>query len=128
MKLVDSSGWIAFLADAPTAEQYAGHLVDLAAVITPTIVLYEVYKIIKRKVGEEVAITAAAQLSQTKLVELSDTLALNAADVGLEHGLAMADAIVYATAQAFDAELITSDADFAELPGVLYIRPLQQDT
>ncbi len=121
MKLVDSTGWIAFFAGSQHADRYARHLDDLSTVITPTIVLYEVYKIIKRQIGEEQALIAAAQLSRTELVQLSDTLALCAADVALEYGLAMADAIVYATAQAREAELVTSDADFENLPGVLYI-------
>jgi predicted nucleic acid-binding protein len=33
----------------------------------------------------------------------------------------MADAIIYATAQAHQAELITSDAHFSRLPGVTLI-------
>jgi predicted nucleic acid-binding protein len=33
----------------------------------------------------------------------------------------MADAIVYATALVYKATLITSDADFKRLPGVVYL-------
>jgi predicted nucleic acid-binding protein len=43
---------------------------------------------------------------------------LTAADVSIDHGLAMADAIVYATAQAHAAHMVTADADFAGLSGV----------
>ena len=65
--------------------------------------------------------TVAAQLSRAHVIPLTDSLALSAADIALDHGLAMADAIVYATARACEAQLITSDADFATLPGVSYI-------
>ena len=33
----------------------------------------------------------------------------------------MADAIVLATAQAHDADVVTSDADFKDLPRVIYV-------
>ena len=39
----------------------------------------------------------------------------------LDHAPAMADALVYATARHHGAELVTSDADFAGLPGVRLI-------
>jgi predicted nucleic acid-binding protein len=40
----------------------------------------------------------------------------------LQHGLAMADAIVYATARDQEAQLITGDADLKDLPGVVYVK------
>ena len=89
--------------------------------MTPTIVLYEVYKLIKRERSEEEAFLAASQLMRTRVVPLSEELAISAADVALEHGLAMADAIVYATAQREGAALVTGDADFRGLPGVRVI-------
>ena len=36
-------------------------------------------------------------------------------------GLAMADAIVYATARDQDAEVVTGDADLKNLAGVIYV-------
>jgi predicted nucleic acid-binding protein len=41
--------------------------------------------------------------------------------VSLEHRLAMGDAVVYATAILNDAVLVTSDSDFAAIPGVIYL-------
>lgn len=90
-------------------------------VITPTIVIYEVYKYAKRLRSEEDAVDAVAAMQKTRVIPLSDELALVAADLSLAHKLPMADAIVLATAQAHDAELVTSDSDFAGLPGVIYI-------
>jgi predicted nucleic acid-binding protein len=121
LKVVDSSGWLEFFADGPLAESYAAHLADLAQVLTPVIVLYEVYRWLKRERGEEEALIAAAQIAKTQVVPVTVTLALTAADLGLEHGLPMADSLVYATAMSTGAELITSDADFASLPGVIYL-------
>jgi predicted nucleic acid-binding protein len=58
----------------------------------------------------------------TIVVPLDESLALAAADVSLEHGLAMADAIIYPTAARHRAEIITVDADLGGLPGVTRIR------
>ncbi len=53
---------------------------------------------------------------------MAEGLALEAADVALEYGLAMADSIIFATASRHEAEIVTGDADFDGLPGVTLIR------
>jgi predicted nucleic acid-binding protein len=118
--VIDSSGWIEFFTDGPQAEHYAPYVMG-EGIITPTIVLYEVYKIIRREATEEQALMAAAHLQAKTVVALDETLALEAAEASLEHGLAMADAIVFATARRYDAELATGDADLGELPGVTFL-------
>jgi predicted nucleic acid-binding protein len=115
--LVDSSGWVEYFTDGPLAEDFAAHLESLAEVVTPTIVIFEVYRVIRRQRSEEVAIAAVAQMQKTLVVELDQFLALTAADVSLEHGLAMADAIVYATARVEGVDVVTIDSDFEGLPG-----------
>jgi len=122
LKVIDSSGWLEFFTDGPLAERYAFLLNDLSQIITPTVVLYEVYKKIRRERGEEAALVVAAQLQKTQLIPLNDTIALRAADLSLEHHLAMADAIIYATATLHDTLLITSDDDFELIPGVLFLQ------
>lgn len=121
MIVIDSSGWLEFLTDGPVADEYAKYLRKTAEVVTPTIVIYEVYKRAKRVLGEEEAIDAVAAMQKTQVVPLTDELALIAADLSLLHKLPMADAIVLATAQAHDADVVTSDGDFKDLPRVNYI-------
>lgn len=123
MTVVDSSGWLEFFTDGPLADRYSGYLADdgLEKLLTPSVVLFEVYKWVKRQRTEEEALVVAAQMGKTEVVALTTTVALTAADLGLEHGLAMADSIVYATAQLNGAELVTSDADFEGLPHVAYL-------
>ena len=126
MTLIDSSGWVEFFTGGPLASAYASHLKELKSVVTPTIVLYEVYKIIKRQRSEEEALAAAAQMGKTHLVPLTDAIALTAADVSLAHGIAMVDAIVYATAVTEKAKVLTSDEDLSDLPGVTYLKKPKQ--
>ncbi|MBX3236104.1 MAG: type II toxin-antitoxin system VapC family toxin [Nitrospiraceae bacterium] len=120
--LIDSSGWIEFFIDGPLADRYAAYLSARYEVVTPTIVLYEVYKKVKRERGEETALSIAGRLNATRVIPLTDSIAYLAADLSLRHGLAMADAIIYATAQDQGAEVITGDADLKDLPGVRYLR------
>ncbi len=88
----------------------------------PAVVLYEVYKKLKSFSGEDAAIGASAQLARAGAVPLTEALALSAADLSLAHKLAMADAMVLATARAAGAELVTLDADFEGLPGATVLR------
>ncbi len=121
MIVVDSSGWLEYLTDGVLADEYAKHLRRTDAVVTPTIVIYEVYKHAKRLRSEEDAVDAVAAMQKTRVAPLTDELALIAADLSILYKLAMADAIVLATAQAHDADVITSDSDFENVPGVVYI-------
>jgi predicted nucleic acid-binding protein len=121
MIVVDSSGWLQFLTDGPLADYYAKRLELPTLVITPAIVVYEVYKHSKRLRGEDGALDALAAMRNTRIVPVDEELALTAADVSVELKLAMADSIILATARKFDSELVSSDDDFKEVPGVTYI-------
>ena len=64
---------------------------------------------------------AIASMQKTRTIPLSEDLALEAADLSLEHKLAMADAIVLATARQSNATLYTSDADFEGIEGTVVL-------
>ena len=117
MIVVDSSGWIEFFMDGPKAGMYARHLQHPEKIFTPVIVVYEVYKKIKRERDEPLAKLCLAQLEKTHIVPVTEAIALLAADLSLEFSLPLADALVLATARAQNAELITSDSDFQNIPG-----------
>lgn len=121
MYLVDSSGWIEFFTDGVFAGEYSKYIKDLTEIVTPTIVLYEVYKKIKRERSEEDALLAISLLNKTSIIPLSGELALLAADISLKHSLPMADAIVYATAVEEGCKIITGDAHFKGLDKVVFI-------
>ena len=122
MTLVDSSGWIEYFTNGPLADEFAPYLENLLEVVTPTIVIFEVFRVIRRQRSEEEAIEAVAQMQKTSVVDLDQFIALTAANVSIEHGLAMADAIVFATAQIQDIQLVTADSDFEGLSGARVFR------
>ncbi len=62
------------------------------------------------------------QLSASHVVQLTESIAYLAADMSLLHGLAMADASVYATARDQDAQVVMEDAYLKDLPGVIYVK------
>ncbi len=120
---IDSYGWIERFTNGPKAEQY-NRIIDKVRpeeIVTSVVVIYEVYRKVKQFKGEEVALEAVASLSQTKVVEVDQTLSLEAADYSLSHGLHFADALIFATAQHFGAELHTSDPDLRGLKSVTFI-------
>ena len=55
------------------------------------------------------------------VIPLDTRLALLAAELHRTHRLATADAIVYASARDRDVDLLTCDAHFEGLPGVVFI-------
>ena len=122
MILVDSSGWIEYLAERPKADEFATYIEGKEPLLASAIQVYEIYKVVRRDISEERAIEAVAALRATTIEPLAESLALEAADLSLEHGLAMADAIIFATAARHRAGIVTADADFEGLPGVTLIR------
>ena len=118
--VVDSSGWVEYLGNGPKADSFATYLENPETLLLPTIVVYEVYK---KMLREQSMILAEKFLStafnfQEREISLDVSLAALSAKTSLRSNLPMADAIIYATAQAHHAELITSDAHFAGLSGV----------
>jgi predicted nucleic acid-binding protein len=120
---VDSTGWVEFLGNGPKCDAFGKYLEHTQSVLLPTIVVYEVYKKILRERGQNLAerFLSHAFSFHEREVPLDIPLAALAAKISLNANLPMADAIIYATAQAHRAELITSDAHFSGLPGVTLI-------
>jgi predicted nucleic acid-binding protein len=121
--LIDSYGWIEYFGEGPLADSYAGFIekADEKGTVTPTIVIYEVYRKIKSVRGEEKALEAYAQMSLTKIVELTGSLCLEAADISMNLNLGMADSIIVATAKAYNAQIVTSDEHLKKVDKVKFI-------
>ena len=120
---IDSYGWIERFSNGSKAPQY-NQIIESTEpknTVTSIVVLYEVYKKIKKLKGEEEALLAIAALSQTTIVPIDQTIALEAADYSLEHSLHFSVALVYATARHWKVKLYTSDGDLGELKSVSFV-------
>lgn len=120
LRVVDTSVWIELLIGGATAKKLASEFPPSALCVVPTIVQLELAKWLVREVGEDEADQLLAYTDTCVVTPLDTTLALRAAELHREHGLATADAIVYATALHHGAELLTCDAHFKALHGVAY--------
>jgi predicted nucleic acid-binding protein len=113
---------VEYLAGRALARRFAAYLEGREPLLVSVIEIYEVYKVIRRDLSEERALAAIAAMRRATIVAVDESLALDAADVSLAHGLAMADSLVYATARRHRAKLVTGDTDFEGLPDTLVIR------
>jgi len=121
--LIDSYGWIEYFGEGPLADSYAAFVekADEKGTVTPTVVIYEVYRKIKGVRGEEKALEAYAQMSLTKIVDLTGSLCIEAADISMSLNLGMADSIIVATAKAYNAQIVTSDEHLKKIDRVKFI-------
>ena len=122
MRVVDTSIWIEWLIDSPLKQAVSEQFPEAAECIVPTIVQLELDKWLTREVGETEAERVLAYTQICIVADLDTKIALQAAELHRQHKLATADAIVYATALTYGADLLTCDAHFENLPKVEFIR------
>jgi len=111
------------MGSGPKADSFARYLNFPEYLLLPSVVVFEVYKKVSREHGENLADTflSLAFGFGNRLIALDLELSILAARTSLDYHLPMADAIIYATAQHHNAQLVTSDAHFANLPGVVFL-------
>ncbi len=122
MNLVDSCGWLEYFADGPNADYFAERLEDTSTLLVPTLCIYEVFRRLLQQRGRSGALEAVAAMRQAAVVPLTDTLAMEAAALGFELKLPMADSVILATARSFNATLWTQDTHFESMPNVKYLK------
>ena len=120
MNVIDSSGWLEYFGNGPAADVFDAPIHDLDHLIVPTITLLEVFKRFLQQRNTETAECAVAHMKLGYAVGLDTELALNAAKLGIELKLPLADSIILATARRYNAVLWTQDKDFEGIEGVKY--------
>ena len=121
MRVVDTSVWIEWIVGSPLGESLALELPPNDEWIVPTIVQYELSRWLAREMSDAAAARAIAFSKELVVAPLTTEIATTAADYAKLHGLATADAIIFATAADARADLLTCDAHFAKLPRVVYV-------
>ena len=122
MNVVDSSGWLEYFARGTNASFFAPAIKEINALVVPTVCMYEVFKRLLVQRGEESALQAVGIMSLGLIADLTREIAVNAATISSELRIAMADSIILATTQAYDAILWTQDVDFEGIDSVQYIK------
>jgi len=118
VNVVDSSAWLEYFGDGLNAAIFAETIESPGELAVPTLTLSEVFKRTRQLTDETTILKVIAIMLQGRVIELSATLAIDAARLSLEIGLAMADAIILATARAEDAVLWTQDSHIEGLENV----------
>ena len=70
MNIVDSSGWIEYIADDANANFFESSIVASQDLLIPTMCLYEVFKRVLQEFGEERALDAMGIMSLGTIVDL----------------------------------------------------------
>ncbi|MBI4975587.1 type II toxin-antitoxin system VapC family toxin [Candidatus Peregrinibacteria bacterium] len=122
MNILDSSAWLAIFTDGQNAKKFTRPLENATKLLVPSIVIYEVFKRILQEKNEETALRYIANMKQGIVVELDMDIALHAAKISRSLNLAMADSIILATAQQYNATVWTQDRDFKGISGVKYFK------
>jgi predicted nucleic acid-binding protein len=127
MRLIDTSAWIEWLIGSPTGKRIGARIPDRAEWLVPTMVQHELAKWLTREIGENKADEVIAFTQTCVIADLTSNIALFAAELCQQHKLATADAIIYATALTYGAELVSCDRHFATLPRVAYFTKKAKD-
>jgi predicted nucleic acid-binding protein len=124
VNVVDSSAWLAYFAGTRNADVFAGAIERPGERVVPALTLFEVFKRVLAQRSETDALRAVSVMRRgSRTVPLDAELAISAARLSAESGLPLADAVILATARAYDAVLWTQDADFKGWVGVEYRAP-----
>jgi len=121
MNVVDSCGWLEYFVDAPNADFYAPAIEDIQNLIVPTICSLEVFERVLQQRNEDAALQAIALMHQGLIVDLTSSIALDAAKIGTQLKLPLTDSVILATARTHAAVIWTQDEDFKGIKGVKYI-------
>ena len=120
MNLVDSSGWLEYFVDGKNAGKFAAAIEDTERLIVSTLNIYEVYKKVIEERDEDAALEAVAMMQQARVIEVTSSIAIQAAKFSYIFKIPLADSIIYITTIENNAVVWTQDADFKGMEGVEY--------
>ena len=120
MNIVDASGWIEFFLAGTNGPKFKPVIENTSELLVSSVNMYEVHRVLSRKLPVELRDMCLEVMRRAPVIELNDERAIAASELSLKHGLALADAAMYAIALEHKAVLWTQDADYQGLKGVKY--------
>ena len=115
MNVVDSCGWLEFMGDGSNGPFFEPALLTEKELLIPGVVIFEVCKRLAVLDQPAAADAFLSVVERCQIVHLSPADLANAARAGISHKLALADAIIWQTAQTHKARLYTQDIYFKVL-------------
>ena len=128
MKVLDTCVWIEIILASPTGVRLKGLLADKPGILVPSMVQFELRRWALREYEKSRADLIVLALREAVIVQTGERIAFLAADLSRTYKLHALDAIIYATALEHDAELVTCDAHFKDLPQVDYTAKVTKKT
>lgn len=124
--VLDSWAILRYLEDIDPAASAVADLLATERPLMSWINVGEVFYVLRRRVGEDAALSTVRDLRDVVVAELpDDQRVLQAGRIRSDHPLAYADAFAAATAQAHDAELWTGDPELLIAPAAWTWRDLR---
>ena len=120
LALVDSCGWLEYVTGGANADFFETALLDTGKLIVPTLCLYEVGKRMLITHGDSAALEVLEMMQKSRVVQLAPGDYFTAAKTSVTYKLAMADALIWQTAQVFGATLYTQDGGLKSMNGVMF--------
>ena len=116
MELVfDSFAWLAFFFNEDKGKVKQLLERNNGEIFTTSASLYEVYYRVHQRKGQKERDEAIAFIrGVSKILPITETVALCAGELRIRHGLSAIDAFTLAAAMGQGAKLVTGDPDFAE--------------
>ncbi|ODS42812.1 MAG: hypothetical protein MSIBF_05930 [Candidatus Altiarchaeales archaeon IMC4] len=117
----DSYAWIAYLKGE--TKKIEGIVSSDAKIMTPAVVITEVkHKCLRENYADAVEDVLEFIESRSMIIDINKTIASQAADLKIKHGLYTIDAIIYATALENGTKLVSGDEHLKGLPDVVTIK------
>jgi toxin FitB len=120
MNIVDSCGWLEYFASSENANFFEPILLDTQQLMVPSISIFEICRRLLFLGLPQKADDALSLMAKGKVIDLSPAQLRDASAAALRYKLALADAIIWQTAEVHGATLYTQDADFKGLPHVKF--------
>ena len=109
-----------FFSEGKNASVFGIPIQNIDTLVIPTIIIYEVFKVLLRASGEKNAIIAHAHMQLGNSIDLTPELSIAASRISLDYKLPMADSIILASAQSSNAVIWTQDEHFKGIKNVKY--------
>ncbi len=119
--IVYSSIWLEIFRKGSLQEECLSYVTSGKPKV-PSLVLFEVYRKVKEKISDEIALEAMAFLSKYEVLDLDRDTAILAGDLSIEHSMAMADSVMLAHSRIHNLPLLTLDNDFHKIENVVVVR------